>query len=209
MFLNRSQFKRSLRSIALVETAFSLLAFMAIVYGVIKFGYLMYAKQTLGHAVREGGRIATTGRILYPDDLMNNQTNWPTYTFTNTNSGSILKVLADYTTPSRPMSRQQTIVEIVKRNLATLQDATNSSYMSIVNWEVTNNATVGSTNNEANPSLGPGERSDENYYRYVRIRIDYPVPLLTGVGTVTLRAETVVVNDAWGFTNTARWGGWP
>lgn len=202
---NRLRERRSLRCVALLETTLSLLAFLTIIYGVIKFGYLMYAKQTLNHAVREGGRIATTGRILYPEDRLSYQTNWPSYVYTNVNNGEVLNVLSDYNDSTRPMSRQQAIVEIIKRNLITLTNATNAANLSIVNWQVTNDSTATPTYTEASPQIGPGERSDENFYRYVRIRIDYPVSILGGATSITLRAETIVINDAWGFTNKDLW----
>lgn len=52
------------RGLSIVETAIALPLFMFLLFGIVDVGRVMFAQQTLQHAVREGGRFAVTGRSI-------------------------------------------------------------------------------------------------------------------------------------------------
>jgi len=49
---------------SLVEFAISAIVFLTLIFSVIEFSFLFFAKLTLQNAVREGGRYAITGQAL-------------------------------------------------------------------------------------------------------------------------------------------------
>jgi TadE-like protein len=210
---------RRLRSQALVEFAFVFPLFLFTLFGLIDYANYLFQNQTVAHAVREGGRIATTGRILFTNE----------YEFTDpskwvTNSTGF--VVADPAVPTRQMSREQAILYVMMKSAAGMTDiqtdfgnkVTNSAstglYFSIESWPGTNSAT------ESSPNKGPGQRTDDEMINYVRISVNYPATVLTPVSAFSgllgnnslfssnklmITYKCTFVNEAWSYNNTNQW----
>ncbi|MES2310378.1 MAG: TadE family protein [Verrucomicrobiota bacterium] len=213
---------RPRRSMSIIEMSIVLPLFFFSLFGMIDFSYYLFAKQTVSQAVREGGRIATTGRILFTNEFEFTNGPW----ITNAYAGGTNIQVADPGHPSRPMSREQAILFVMSKNLATLQairndfggkitNAANTGlYFSIVSWPGTNSAT------EASPNPGPGERTDDDTTQYVKIAISYPSPVMTPVSTfakffggspllssnkLLVEYQCTFINESWAYNNTNRW----
>ena len=211
---------RRLRSQALIELALVFPLFLFTLFGLIDFANYLFQYQTVAHIVREGGRIATTGRILFTNEyeFSNSPSKWIT--------NSTGPVVADPAVPTRQMSREQAILYSMMKSAAGMTDirtdfgnkVTNSSstglYFSIESWPGTNSAT------ENSPNKGPGERTDDDTINYVRISVNYPSTVLTPVsafanffGTNSLFSSNKLmvtykctfINEAWSYNNTNQW----
>ena len=206
------------RSQALVEMALVFPLFLFGLFGLIDFSNHLFQKQTIAHAVREGGRIASTGRILFTNEYEFNSGPWIT------NATQI--IVADPSNPTRQMSREQAILYVMMKTIAGMGDVrtdfgnkvTNSAstglYFSIDSWPGTNSAT------ENSPNIGPGERTDDDTLQYVRISISYPSSVLTPVSIFSryfgssdlfssnklmVSYKCTFVNEAWSYNNINRW----
>jgi Flp pilus assembly protein TadG len=207
---------------SIIEMSVVLPLFFFSLFGMIDFSYYLFAKQTVSHAVREGGRIATTGRILFTNEFEFTNGPW----ITNTFAGGTNVQVADPGNPARMMSREQAILFVMSKNLATLQairndfgtKVTNSAntglYYSIVSWPGANSAT------EASPNAGPGERTDDDTTQYVKIQVSYPAPLITPLNglaryvggsalfssnRVNVEYKCTFINESWAYNYTNRW----
>ncbi len=209
---------RGERSQTLIEMAIIFPLFFLLIFGLIDFSNFLFQRQTLAQAVREGGRIASTGRILFTNEYEFVSGPWIT------NSSSV--IVADPTVPTRQMSREQAILYVMMKSTVGMKEmrsdfgnkVTNSAstglYFSIESWPGTNSAT------ESSPNLGPGERSDDDTVQYVRISVNYPSKTLTPINAISkffgptdvfssnhlnVAYKCTFVNESWSYNNVNRW----
>ncbi len=215
MFLRSRQRLQGKRSVSLVETAIVLPMVFLGLMGMIDFAYIFYVKQTVTHAVREGGRVAITGRILTTNEVPNSwvKLNIPVAGGARTNI-----LVADPYDTSRPMSREIAIFEMMKRNMMTITNVANSN--SPMGWPHITIRNYSSTNSARN--LGPGTRSDDNVTQYVEIGVGYPVKIMTPINGLVnffgggsggvfgsnyykVSYTCIFINEPWGLTNVSRY----